>query len=184
MAKITNFLFKNIILFEFICFLILFLVSLCANSTILGFCVLAIFFILIATVHFKIYRKIVKDKQFNLNYKTCLIVWGIIIIISNIAVYFLIKGEHTIYSWDYFGYWKKSNQMAELAVSPLQCFINVINTANRTDYGTYICLFTAPFIMIFGVSRVVYVLTMLNVFVLPLMFLLSMCIILLMYYYL
>ncbi len=70
-----------------------------------------------------------------------------------------VRAERTIPFWDQAGYWLKTLAIAErLPHDPIGTLSTVLRTIRRDDYNQLIALPLAPAVLLFGESRLVYVL--------------------------
>lgn len=93
-----------------------------------------------------------------------------VIAIANIIVANYVNSENTIYSWDTSGYWKNSiNLVDTFKSSPAQAAKLVVDSL-ETDYNLLPLVPMLPFQLIFGTSRLAFVLIVLNLYVLPFAF--------------
>ncbi|MDA8084420.1 MAG: hypothetical protein M0024_12255 [Nitrospiraceae bacterium] len=86
----------------------------------------------------------------------------------NAFVYNFISRERYIYFWDYANYWEKYQQLGDVMLhSPGQAFAAVWQSLRHEDYNLLPVLFLMPFRILFGDSRLAYILAIANVYVFP-----------------
>lgn len=86
---------------------------------------------------------------------------------NGFIIYF-IGQEHYVYFWDYSGYWNQYKDLSNLfRHSPIHAVKALITSIRYDDYNSLPVLFLVPFNFIFGDSRLAYVLSITNLFVLP-----------------
>lgn len=92
----------------------------------------------------------------------------LIIILINSFFYWLISQEKYIYFWDYATYWTIYQQLGELAHRNL--LLALLITWNSTlilDYNYLPALFLLPGYILFGTSKLAYILTVVNIYFIP-----------------
>ena len=95
-----------------------------------------------------------------------LIIFCVWVIAINLLAVFYIKRSNYIYFWDNATYWDISRRIAGGALSP-EFWKNVYHSINVNDYNCVAGLLSALFINLFGESRLVYVLTLVNLYLVP-----------------
>jgi len=86
----------------------------------------------------------------------------------NSFVYYFISQERYIYFWDYYHYWAKYQNLGDLMIhSPLKAFSEIWRTLRYEDYNLLPVLFLMPIRLLFGTSRLTYVLAVANVYAFP-----------------
>ena len=92
------------------------------------------------------------------------------IIIANTIVINFVQSEQTFYYWDLSGYWKNSIDLINTFDSSAAGGIKAILGSLSTDYNYLPLVPMLPFLKLFGNSRLVFVLTTLNLYVVPFAF--------------
>ena len=90
-------------------------------------------------------------------------VW--VVVLNILAVVYITKSEY-IYFWDNATYWDISRRIANGALSP-DFWQNVYHSISVNDYNCVAGLLSSMFIKLFGESRLVYVLTLVNLYLVP-----------------
>jgi hypothetical protein len=89
------------------------------------------------------------------------------IFITITITYIYLSNEHTFYYWDYANYSKLTSAKAiDFQESPIKALYKVWESTGR-DYSDIPTLLLVPFILTFGDSRLVFILSMALVYVLP-----------------
>lgn len=91
------------------------------------------------------------------------VVWTVIL---NVLAVIYIKNSKFIYFWDNATYWDISRSIANGVLLP-DIFKSIYNSIGNMDYNYVAGLMSAIFIKIFGESRLVYVLTLVNLYLVP-----------------
>lgn len=97
------------------------------------------------------------------------------ILIANFFVIGFVSREKFIYFWDYTAYWDMSVTSATfIKHTPFNmAFSHLIDSINHDSYNIFATYLIFPFLKVLGTSRVAYVLSVLNLFFIPSVFLLS-----------
>ncbi len=105
----------------------------------------------------------------HLNKSKLLIMLGFIaaIIIANAIVINYVQSEQTFYYWDLSGYWKNSIDLIDTFNNSWGSGIKTILASLNTDYNYLPLVPMLPFLAIFGNSRLVFILTTLNLYIVP-----------------
>lgn len=91
-----------------------------------------------------------------------------IVIIANMIAVYYITSEKVVYCWDNLGYWTISQSMSDLLFNDLYSFIESVNNSILTSDYNYLPIVPICVIMrVFGKSRLVYILSILNVYFIP-----------------
>ena len=90
-------------------------------------------------------------------------VWTVIL---NVLAILYIKNSNFIYFWDNATYWDISRKIADGVLLP-DIFKSIYDSVGSMDYNYVAGLLSALFIKIFGESRLCYVLTLVNLYLLP-----------------
>jgi len=103
----------------------------------------------------------------------CIVLVTILAVIAlmNAGAYWFVQSEHTIYSHDSIGYWNQSIYVSKaFAVRPLSMFREIWLNARNEEYPL---LTVVPLVISasFGYSRLWYILSIVNIFALPSVFL-------------
>ena len=108
-----------------------------------------------------------EKEEFNMpKWAFTLIFFGVWIAVLNLfAIIYINKSEY-IYFWDNATYWDISRRIANGALSP-DFWQNVYHSISVNDYNCVAGLLSAVFIKLFGESRLVYTLTLLNMYLVP-----------------
>lgn len=88
-------------------------------------------------------------------------------LIANIIVANYVNSENAIYSWDTSGYWKNSIELVDTFKSSPISAAKLVISSLETDYNYLPLVPMLPFQLIFGTSRLAFVLIVLNLYVLP-----------------
>ncbi len=88
------------------------------------------------------------------------------ILILNLLAVIYINNSDYIYFWDNATYWDISRRIAHGALMP-EFFKNVYHSISVNDYNCTAGLLSALFIKLFGDSRLVYVLTLVDLYLVP-----------------
>lgn len=91
----------------------------------------------------------------------------IITCIINILAIIYIKGSNYIYFWDNSTYWNISRNIAGGAISDGGFWNNVYRSIGEEDYNYIAALPSACLALIFGESRLVYILGLVNMYLIP-----------------
>ncbi len=97
------------------------------------------------------------------------IIWGLLfaVLASLFAIYF-VGQEKFIYFWDYSNYWQKTQEIAKgLIQNPLWQVLKVFISIRKDDYNELAAWPLLPFYFIFGASRLVYILSLVNIWMVP-----------------
>lgn len=92
------------------------------------------------------------------------------IIITNIVVANYVNSEKAVFFWDTSGYWKNSIDLVETFKTSKATAISQTIKSLSTDYNLLPILPMAPFLAIFGTSRLAFILVTLNLYVVPFAF--------------
>lgn len=95
-----------------------------------------------------------------------LIIFAVWIIVLNLLAIIYINKSNYIYFWDNATYWDISRNIAKGALLP-DFFKNLYASFGSMDYNYTAGLCSAVFIKLFGESRLVYVLTLVNLYLVP-----------------
>lgn len=105
--------------------------------------------LLLLFTFFTIYRKNKYKQAIKNNIKPLIINALFIIILFSVFIFFFLRQEHTIYSWDYSGHWVRSLTLRKIFFeNPSQIFKTVFDSMNNSDYSYVPALFSLPFIII------------------------------------
>lgn len=92
----------------------------------------------------------------------------IVILLINLVAINYVKTEQTVYFWDYSGYWKPAINLVDIAhTEGLHGILRAINVSMTSDYNYLPLLPILPFLLIFGTSRMAFILIILNVYIVP-----------------
>lgn len=92
----------------------------------------------------------------------------IVVIIANMLAVYYITSEKVVYCWDNLGYWIVSQSMSDLLFSDFYSFMESVNNSILTSDYNYLPIVPICVIMkVFGKSRLVYILSILNVYFIP-----------------
>jgi hypothetical protein len=95
-------------------------------------------------------------------------VWILFAIVANVFAAWFVSKEHYIYFWDYSEYWRDTSLMVQiLRHAPLRAFDQLVYSIRHYDYNYLPTVPVALPMIIFGQTRLVYVLSILNVFAIP-----------------
>lgn len=98
---------------------------------------------------FTIYRKNKYKIAIINNIKPLIINTLFITFLFSLFIFFFLRQEHTIYSWDYSGHWVRSLTLRKVFFeNPPQIFKTVFDSMNNSDYSYVPALFSLPFIII------------------------------------
>jgi hypothetical protein len=114
-------------------------------------------------------KKSLLKRIIELGYKHRIAIFSflIFIIAANLFPIYFVRQEHTIYYMDQVTYWKKLIDIIHnLTENPLNAVKNVIQSIREEDYNDFPSLLLVPFCLLFGESRLSYVLSIVNTFVL------------------
>jgi hypothetical protein len=90
------------------------------------------------------------------------------LIIANFFTIYFIGKEKYIYHWDAALFWSKYIQIsAKLKDSPLGAVISVLSSIQYADYNYFAPFLLMPFSLLFGVERLPYILSIVNIYVFP-----------------
>jgi hypothetical protein len=97
------------------------------------------------------------------------------IIVLNAFVIFYISHEKYIYFWDSAGYWDiLLNSIKFVSNSTFnETLINLINSINNNDYNVFAAYLLVPTAKFLGITRLDYILSILNLFLIPAVFFIS-----------
>lgn len=108
-----------------------------------------------------IIKKADKNKQF-------LLALGLFFVLANLFVVYFISQEKFIYFWDILNYWKKTAYLCEYIFTDTLSVIKTVVYSIREDNYNYLpALFLVPFGLLFGTSRLAYILSIVNMYALP-----------------
>jgi lipoprotein signal peptidase len=86
----------------------------------------------------------------------------------NLLVAWYILAERTVYYWDYANYWNQFGHYTNLLRnSPLDALRELIGSVRYAEYNGIAAFLLAPFGLLFGTSRLSYVLLVTNLYALP-----------------
>jgi hypothetical protein len=86
----------------------------------------------------------------------------------NVAAVYFIRQEKYIYFWDYSGYWNMYKEAGDLfRNNPLKALGMMIGTVRNDDYNLLPLLLLMPFNLLFGKERLPYILSVINVYAIP-----------------
>ena len=92
------------------------------------------------------------------------------IIIANVIVINYVNSEQTVHYWDSSAYWKNSIDLINtFGQSKLDAFTTIIKSLS-TDYNLLPIVPILPFLVIFGTTRLAYILIILNLYAIPFAF--------------
>lgn len=92
----------------------------------------------------------------------------LIAIVSNVLAVYYVTSSKVIFYWDNLGYWTISQQLSDLLFSNFSDFIETINNSILTSDYNYLPVIPVAVIMnFFGKSRLVYILSILNIYCIP-----------------
>jgi len=91
----------------------------------------------------------------------------IFIIMANLFAVYFIGRERFIYYWDCSCYWKKYWYLCSHIFEPIQLVKSVIFSIRVADYNDLPALLLMPFGILFGTSRMAYILSIVNLFAIP-----------------
>lgn len=95
-----------------------------------------------------------------------LIFFAALWILMNIIAVIYIKSSRNIYFWDAATYWDISREIASGKISP-GFWKNVYDSIAQMDYNYVAGLPSAVFVWLFGQSRLVYILSLVNLYAMP-----------------
>ncbi len=97
------------------------------------------------------------------------------ILMINLFIINYMKNENTLYFWDYVAYWDMSITNMHIIdnSSPSVVFSNLINSINSDSYNIFPTYLIYPFLKLFGITRISFILGILNLFLIPSVFLLA-----------
>ena len=95
-----------------------------------------------------------------------LIFFAALWILMNIIAVIYIKSSRNIYFWDAATYWDISREIASGKISP-GFWKNVYDSISQMDYNYVAGLPSAVFVWLFGQSRLVYILSLVNLYAMP-----------------
>lgn len=105
--------------------------------------------------------------------KTFLLLFIFLLIISIIFGYMYVYNEDNVYVYDYIGYQIRLNSLSDLFKTNIKEAIQIlIKNIRIEDYNYFPILLLIPFNILFGNSRIVYVLSMIIIYYVPIIFLL------------
>lgn len=113
-----------------------------------------------------------KNKVFSHHFskKNVFIALGFIltIAIANAIIINYVNSEQTVYYWDLSGYWKNSISLIDLlhTEGPISVIKAIIESLS-TDYNYLPLVPMLPFLLLFGTSRLAFILITLNLYVIP-----------------
>lgn len=100
--------------------------------------------------------------------KQSLLAVGIFWILANLFTVYFISQEHYIYFWDYITYWSKYVFLSEHFIGDTDNALETVFWSVREDnYNHLAACFLAPFGLLFGTSRLAYILSIVNIYALP-----------------
>lgn len=89
-------------------------------------------------------------------------------VILNLFTIFFISSEETIYIWDFKTFWELSIVFSKsFYINPFKAFWMLYKSIINSDYNFLSAVFLAPFVKVFGVSRMAYELLLINLFIVP-----------------
>ena len=98
---------------------------------------------------------------------------GCVLFANAFAIYYVTQ-EETIYVWDHSIYWFSFQDLTTLIKQdPLHVLRSVVVSVNRDDYNLLPAFVLIPFGLVFGTSRLSYVLAIVNIYLLPAVFLMG-----------
>ena len=100
--------------------------------------------------------------------KQSLFAAGIFFIIANLFAVYFINQERFLYYWDFLAYWNKYTYLSEHFIGDtLSTIETVFWSIRENDYNHLAAFFLVPFGLLFGTSRLAYILSIVNIFALP-----------------
>lgn len=100
--------------------------------------------------------------------KPSLLAAGIFFIMANLFTVYFMSQERYIYFWDLITYWSKYTYLSEHFIGNTFNAIETVFWSIREDkYNHFPALLLMPFGLLFGTSRMAYILSIVNIFALP-----------------
>lgn len=103
----------------------------------------------------------------SLSWGDLLFVLALLAVLNGLAVLYM-RGSSTVYFWDNAGYWDRARTLAETSKSGLRAVFSAVYASVLTeDYNLLIVLPFVPIVRLFGGSRLVFVLCIVNLDLVP-----------------
>jgi hypothetical protein len=99
-------------------------------------------------------------------HKKAIMGYGLFLIIANILAYYYVKSEHLIYYWDQVNYWLKFKYICSHIFHPIDILRTLFYSIREDDYNYLPAFLLMPFGVLFGTSRVAFILSIVNILVL------------------
>lgn len=123
---------------------------------------LSIFTIVIFVI--KVFKKEIRVLNDKLDFKFFLI----IALFLNLFTFFMVYREEMIYIWDFSGYWYLTLSFTDVYFSePVNVIQVIFKSINNDLYNYFPSFFISPILEIFGRERAFYVLSIINIFLIP-----------------
>ena len=124
--------------------------------------------VLLCLVFLSCFLEILKRVEYQRTILTDVLPFLSLVIVSNILAFYYVKSEKVLFYWDNLGYWMIGQNMSDLLFGDINSFIkNVYNSILSNDYNYLPIVPIAVIMKIFGKSRLVYILSILNVYCIP-----------------
>ena len=95
-------------------------------------------------------------------------------VVLNLVAIIIVSNSATVYIWDVAGFWKSAISQSELLFGNLASFIkNVITSINTSDYNYLPVVLPALSAKLFGTSRLIFILSIINFYALPAIYVMS-----------
>src|SRR5438045_911981 len=90
------------------------------------------------------------------------------VLLANVFATIFISHEHYLYEWDTLNYWKKFvNLKAHFLTAPRETLKVVFYSVREDNYNDLAAFILVPFGLLFGTSRLAYILSIVNIFAVP-----------------
>lgn len=100
--------------------------------------------------------------------KQPLLAAGIFFILANLFTVYFISQERFIYFWDFITYWSKYTYLSEHFIdNTVNALETVLWSIREDDYNYLAACFLMPFGLLFGTSRLAFILSVVNIYALP-----------------
>lgn len=96
---------------------------------------------------------------------------GVLVVLNALSVIYT-KNSSTIYFWDNAGYWENAQNLTEYSQNGIVAVLSgVYESILSADYNNLVALPFVPIFKLFGSSRLVFILTIVNLYLFPLLLL-------------
>jgi hypothetical protein len=94
--------------------------------------------------------------------------WILFVVFANVFAAWFVSKEKYLYFWDYAEYWRDTSLMVQmLRRTPLRAVTQLVHSIRHYDYNYLPAIPMAMPMLVFGEARLVYILSITNVFAVP-----------------